>query len=103
MKTIKHKKFYAISIFPKISPSFRNICFLYFPIFTSPFVFLSCLDFNSDSLQRLGVDLILCTGAGVVVLVQLVAVATGTAVPSDEVVTELGALIDWVILAFVEV
>lgn len=45
--------------------------------------------------------MIICTSASVVVHIQVVAVATGAVVPSDEVVTELGALVDFVILAFV--
>lgn len=56
---------------------------------------------NTDSVECLEANLIICTSASVVVHIQVVAVATGAVVPSDEVVTELGALADFVILAFV--
>lgn len=86
--------------FSKISPQY--FCFLYFPIFTSLCVFLSPSDvLNPDSVECLEANLIICTSASVVVHIQVVAVATGAVVPSDEVVTELGALVDFVILAFV--
>lgn len=96
----QNHKFYTISTFPKISPQY--FCFLYFPIFTSLCVFLSPSDvLNPDSVECLEANLIICTSASVVVHIQVVAVATGAVVPSDEVVTELGALVDFVILAFV--
>lgn len=89
---------------PFSSPSFACFCFLYFPpAFTSCFSFVPFPQLVSFSLPVFTIASIICTSASVFVHVQVVTMATGAVVPSNEVVTELRASVLRVVLTFVEV
>ena len=83
-------------LFPLRAPWFACFCFLYFTsCFISPS--LICLALFTDPSHD-----IICTRASVFVHVQVVTMATRAVVPSDVVVTELGAAVVGV-LTFVKV
>lgn len=88
---------------PPFPPSLSHVCLLLLLLF-SQFSLQLLVKFLPFSF-RVSVynSYFICTGASFFVHVQMVAMATGTVVPSDVVVAELCASLFWVVEAFIEV